>query len=221
VGVVSSNTGRATADVLVTGVANHAGTTPMHRRRDAAQAAALLVLAVRDLAGEDGVRVATTGVLRLEPGVRNAVASRATVGVDLRDPDDARIATAIDRLRERATAIASRTGTVVEVVPRSAVAAVPADAVLVGCVGDAAAERGVAHLKLPSGAGHDAQVMARLGPVGMAFTPSIGGISHSPAEATDPADLVTGVEVLCRALLLADTRLSRGSEARGSEKGRR
>ncbi len=209
IGVVSGITGRATLDVVVRGVPNHAGTTPMAARRDAAHAAALLVLAVRGLAGESGVRVATTGVLRLEPGVRNVVAGRATVGVDLRDLDDARIAAATARLREAAARIASETGTAVEVVPRSAVPAVRADPLLMGCVRDAA--EGLAHRELPSGAGHDAQVLAGLGPVGMVFVPSVDGVSHAPAEATDPAHLVAGAEVLRRALVLADARLSAGS----------
>lgn len=208
IGVVSDIAGRATVDLVVSGEANHAGTTPMESRHDAAQAAALLVLAVRGLTGASGVRVATTGVLRLEPGVRNVVAGRAVVGVDLRDTDDRRVGAAIERLRAEAGRIGAQTGTVVDVFPRSAVPAVPADSRLVGCVRDAAAELGLARLDLPSGAGHDAQVMARLGPVGMVFTPSIDGVSHAPAEATSPDHLVAGADVLCRALLLADARLS-------------
>jgi N-carbamoyl-L-amino-acid hydrolase len=205
IAVVSGITGRATVDLLVTGVANHAGSTPMAARRDAAHAAALLILAVRELTGDAGVRVATTGALVLEPGVRNVVPGRARIGVDLRDLSDARIATALERLRAEATRIGAVTGTVVEVLPRSAVPAVPADSRLAGCVRAAATGYGLAPLELPSGAGHDAQVMAALGPVGMVFTPSIGGISHAPEETTDPDDLATGAQVLCRALLLADS----------------
>ena len=208
VAVVSGITGRATLDVTVRGAANHAGTTPMDARRDAAVAAALVVLAVRDLAGPHGVRVATTGALRLDPGVRNVVAGHATVGIDLRDIDDGRITAAVERLRLDSARIAEQTGTTVEVVPRSAVAAVAADSRLAACVRDAAEHSGLAHLDLPSGAGHDAQVMARLGPVGMLFTPSIGGVSHAPAEATAPEHLIAGADLLCHALLLADARMS-------------
>jgi N-carbamoyl-L-amino-acid hydrolase len=207
VAVVSGITGRATLDVTVRGTANHAGTTPMDARRDAAVAAALVVLAVRDLAGPGGVRVATTGALRLDPGVRNVVAGRATVGIDLRDLDDARIAAAIGRLRLGAARIAAQTGTTVDVTARSAVPAVAADPRLAGCVRDAAEHCGLAHVDLPSGAGHDAQLMARLGPVGMVFTPSIDGVSHAPAEATAPEHLVAGADLLCHALLLADARM--------------
>jgi N-carbamoyl-L-amino-acid hydrolase len=208
IAAVSGITGRVTVDLTVTGAANHAGTTPMADRRDAAHAAALLILAVRELAGETGVRVATTGTLTLEPGVRNVVAGRARIGVDLRDMADARIATALDRLRAAADRIGRSTGTTVEVRPRSAVPPVPADPRLLACVRAAADERGLARLELPSGAGHDAQVMAALGPVGMVFTPSIGGVSHAPGEATVPAHLVAGAEVLCAALVRADAELS-------------
>ncbi len=211
IGVVTGVTGRSTVDLVVTGVANHAGTTPMAARRDAAHAAALLVLVVRGLTGDTGVRVATTGVLTLEPGVRNVVAGRARIGVDLRDLDDARIAAALRRLRAEAARVAAETGTTVEVHPRSAVAAVPADPRLSGAVADAARSRGQSCLHLPSGAGHDAQVMAALGPIGMVFTPSTAGLSHTPDEATDPVHLVAGADVLSAALLLADARLEKGS----------
>jgi N-carbamoyl-L-amino-acid hydrolase len=135
------------------------------------------------------------------------VAGHATVGIDLRDLDDGRIAAAIERLHLEAARIAAQTGTTVDVVPRSAVAAVAADPRLAGCVRDAAEQCGLAHLDLPSGAGHDAQVMARLGPVGMVFTPSVAGVSHAPAEATAPEHLVAGADLLCHALLLADDRM--------------
>jgi hydantoinase/carbamoylase family amidase len=207
IAVVSGITGRATVDLVIAGATNHAGTTPMDSRRDAALAAARLVLAVRELASAEGVRVATTGALRLEPGVRNVVAGRAVVGVDLRDMNDGRIAEAMVRLRDSADRIAAETGTAIDVLPRSAVRAVAADPRLIGCVRDAAVASGLAHLDLPSGAGHDAQVMARLGPVGMVFTPSIAGISHAAAEATSPHHLIGGANVLCHALLLADARL--------------
>jgi acetylornithine deacetylase/succinyl-diaminopimelate desuccinylase-like protein len=121
---------------------------------------------------------------------------------------DARIATALDRLRAAADRIGARTQTTVEVRVRSAVAPAPADPRLLECVRAAADERGLARLELPSGAGHDAQVMAALGPIGMVFAPSIGGISHAPRETTDPAHLVAGAEVLCAALVRADAALS-------------
>ena len=205
IGVVTAITGRVTLDVVVTGVTNHAGTTPMPLRRDAAVAAAQVVLAVRDLAVEGGVRVATTGVVRAEPGVRNVVAGRAVVGVDLRDESDAAVDAAVATLAERAAAIGAATGTEVRLVPGSQVAAVAMDQRLRGCVAEAADALGLTRLDLPSGAGHDTQVVAARTPVAMIFVPSVGGISHAPAERTAPADLVHGARTLLAALRRADT----------------
>ena len=205
IGVVTAITGRVTLDVVVTGVTNHAGTTPMPLRRDAAVAAAQVVLAVRDLAVEGGVRVATTGVVRAEPGVRNVVAGRAVVGVDLRDESDAAVDAAVAALGERAAAIGAATGTEVRLVPGSQVAAVAMNQRLRGCVAEAADALGLTRLDLPSGAGHDTQVVAARTPVAMIFVPSVGGISHAPAERTAPADLVHGARTLLAALRRADT----------------
>jgi len=199
IGVVSAITGRVTLDVVIAGAANHAGTTPMALRRDAGVAAAHVVLAVRELALSGAVRVATTGVLRAEPGVRNVVAGRAVVGVDLRDEDDARIDAAVDTLRVWATDIAERTGTSVEVVFGSRIHAVPMDDRLVGCVADAADQLGLSRTGLPSGAGHDTQVIAPLMPVGMLFVPSINGVSHHWSEDTSDEDIMLGAQVFADA----------------------
>ncbi|HEX2806111.1 MAG TPA: Zn-dependent hydrolase [Kineosporiaceae bacterium] len=203
-GVVTAITGRITLDVVITGAANHAGTTPMALRRDAAVAAAHVVLAVHELAGTGAVRVATTGVLRTEPGVRNVVAGRALVGVDLRDEDDARVVEATATLRDRAAEIGARTGTAVEVVFGSQIGAVGMDPWLAGCVAAAADELGLPRMDLPSGAGHDTQVIAPIVPVGMLFVPSAGGVSHAPQERSAPDDLVDGARALLAALRRAD-----------------
>ena len=205
IGVVTAITGRVTLDVVVTGVANHAGTTPMPARRDAAVAAAHVVLAVQELATSGGVRVATTGVVRTEPGVRNVVAGRAVVGVDLRDESDERVDAAVAALHEHAARIGAATGTDVRVVPGSQVPAVAMDPGLARCVTDAADSLGLTRLDLPSGAGHDTQVLAPLTPVAMIFVPSIDGVSHSPAEHTAPDDLVHGTRTLLATLRRADT----------------
>ena len=204
IGVVTGVTARLTLDVAVGGRAQHAGTTPMPARRDAAVAAAMVVLAVRDLATGGTVRAATAGRVEVAPGVRNVVPGRALVGVDLRDTDDAALDAAVRHLRTAAAEVAAATGTDVAVTVRSRVPAVPTDPALAGCVASAADRLGLSRLALPSGAGHDAQVIAALGPVAMAFVPSIGGISHAPDERTADADLVAGADVLLHALLDAD-----------------
>ena len=204
VGVVTAVTARLTLDVVVRGRTQHAGTTPMEARQDAAVAAARMVLAVRDLAEAGAVRVATAGRVEVSPGVRNVVPGGALVGVDLRDVDDAALDRAVELLRRDAVEVAAATGTRVDLTVRSRVPGVPTDPALAGCVASAADRLGLSRLALPSGAGHDAQVIAALGPVAMAFVPSIGGVSHAADEATADADLVAGADVLLHALVDAD-----------------
>ncbi|MEU0971000.1 Zn-dependent hydrolase [Streptomyces sp. NPDC005917] len=204
IGVVTAVTGQAKVAALITGAANHAGTTPMARRRDAAVAAAHLVLAVEELAVGGCLRTATTGVMRTGPGVGNVIPGEAVLGIDLRDTEEERITAAIARLGDLAAGIARRTGTTIELRPGPVQAPVATDTWLSGCVAEAAHRRGAPCSPLPSGAGHDAQIMARLGPAAMVFVPSVGGVSHAPAEASRPEDLVLGADVLLHTLLAAD-----------------
>jgi N-carbamoyl-L-amino-acid hydrolase len=206
IGVVDAVTGRANADVIVEGEANHAGATPMQDRRDALLAAAQVVLAVPGLTGDDGVRVATTGTCQVEPGVWNVVPGRVRLGVELRDVDDTAIADGLERLAAAAERIGTVTGTRIRVEPGPSVEAAPCDPGLRAVIEQAAASLGLATMVLPSGAGHDAQVIARVAPIGMVFVPSRAGISHAPAEATDDEHLVAGADVLLRALLARDAR---------------
>jgi len=207
IGVVEGVTGRANIEVEVRGQAQHAGTTPMRLRRDALAAAARVVLAVEDLAATGTVRVATAGRLEVEPGVRNTVPGLARLSADIRDVDPVRLATALDLLAESCAAVAARTGCAIEVRRGPAVAPVPTDPALSGCLAEAADALGLQRTTLVSGAGHDAQVLAARGPVALCFVPSRGGISHAPGEATDDGDLLAGARVLLAALLLADARL--------------
>lgn len=207
VGVVDAITGRANLELTVHGLAQHAGTTPMPLRRDALAAAARLVLEVEQLAVDGHLRVATVGRLESLPGVRNVVAGTALLSLDLRDVDAARLERAVGLVEEAAARVAARTGTTVALRRGASVAPVVTDARLRGCIADAAAHLGLATTTLPSGAGHDAQVLAAVVPVGMVFVPSRRGLSHHPEEATDPQQLVDGADVLLQALLLADQRL--------------
>ncbi len=205
IGVVDGITARWNVDVVVGGQANHAGTTPMALRRDALRAAAEVVAAVAALAEGDGpVRVATVGALEIAPGVRNVVPGAAVVRAELRDLDPTRLAEAQATLERVCAGIAERTDCALEVRvgPRSA--PVECDPGLRSLVRQAAATLGLTSIDLPSGAGHDAQQLAGLGPVGMIFVPSAGGVSHSPAERSDPAHLVAGADVLLGTILAAD-----------------
>jgi allantoate deiminase len=212
-GVVSSCPGRIIVDVELRGAANHAGTTPMALRADALAAAAEVVLAVEQLAVSGAVQVATTGLAHVEPAVRNVVPGFARLGIDIRDGDDARLTAAGQQLASAIEEVGQRRGVKTVIIAKHAAAAVACDPGVQAAIGRAAAALGQPIRAMPSGAGHDAQIIASLGPVGMIFVPSVGGRSHCPQETTDPADLVLGSEMLLAALFELDA----SSPARGQE----
>jgi hydantoinase/carbamoylase family amidase len=201
VGVVTTITGRTSLDVVVRGEANHAGTTPMEFRRDALVAASRMVLAVRELADRGAVRVATVGSCSVQPNAWNVVPGLVRLRVDLRDVSGEALERAAGELARKVGEIAGACGVVVDVAPVQPVAPVPCDPRLQRLIIDAAERLGHAPHLLPSGAGHDAQVVAALAPIGMIFVPSRAGVSHSPAEHTDPDQLAAGADVLLQTVL--------------------
>lgn len=208
IGVVSAITGRQALDLTITGVANHAGTTPMDLRHDALTAAADVVLAVESLPGPGSVRVATCGHLLVGPNVRNVVPGRVELGIELRDEDPETLAAGTRRLLELIDAIAARRGVAMDRRLGQMVPPVTSDARIVDAARAVCERAATTWELLPSGAGHDAQVIGRMLPIGMVFVPSIGGISHSPRERTDAHHLVIGAEVLLRTLLELDAVLT-------------
>ncbi|MGE2834538.1 Zn-dependent hydrolase [Mycobacterium sp. SMC-4] len=207
IGVVSSITGQVGVTATITGAANHAGSTPMARRRDAAVAAAHLVLAVEALATDGHVRVATTGILGVAPGARNVIPGEAVLGIDIRDSEAGRLAAGLARLDRQAAEVAARTGTTIRLTAAPLQRPVPTDRRLAGHIVAAAEGLGARWVELASGAGHDAQIMAALAPMAMVFVPSVNGVSHSPEEATKAEDLVLGADVLLRTIVAADAEL--------------
>jgi len=206
IGVVEGIVGIHWWEATVTGVANHAGTTPMDQRHDALLAASELVLAVNAAATEfPGRQVATVGRVRAEPGAPNVIPGKVVLSVEVRDLDAARIEAVFERIRTRAVAIAQARGTTIEFRDLEATA-VPAltDPRLQRIIDGAAHALGLRTMLMPSGAGHDAQDIAAIAPIGMIFVPSVGGISHAPQEYTAPADIAHGVNVLLRAVLAID-----------------
>jgi len=206
IGVVEGIVGIARWEVAVDGVANHAGTTPMDRRRDALLAAARLIDAVnRTVTERPGRQVGTVGRIRVEPGAVNVIPGRAEMSLELRDLDADKIRGLFDRIGEEAGKIAAATGTkigftAIEERTRPALT----DERIRAVIEEAAAGLGLASLRLPSGAGHDAQSIARIAPIGMIFIPSAGGISHSPLEFSRPEDIRDGASVLFETLLRID-----------------
>ena len=207
IGVVTGIIGLRRGTITVTGTANHAGTTPMHQRRDALLAAAPIIGCVERLATEGPADVATVGSLTVHPGNANVVPGRVTLTYDIRSLDDERTDAAITRLGAEIEGIAEATGTTIALSPTSSSSAVLTDPLLRDAVRDGATGFGLATTDLASGAGHDAQHVAALGPIGMIFVPSIGGLSHNPGEVTAAADLVAGAATLLAALRLADARI--------------
>jgi beta-ureidopropionase / N-carbamoyl-L-amino-acid hydrolase len=197
IGAVENVQGISWQRVILTGDANHAGTTPMTMRRDAGYAAARVITFLRGRAmASNTPTVATVGTIAFEPNAVNVVPSRATFTVDLRDPDE-------DRLREEEAAlsafldkIADEEQVTVATERLARFAPVHFDAGVVALVEEAAKARGLTSRRITSGAGHDAQMMARVAPTAMIFVPSVGGISHNPKEFTPDADLVAGANVL-------------------------
>jgi N-carbamoyl-L-amino-acid hydrolase len=208
IGVVTGITGRVVFEVEVTGVANHAGTTPMDVRRDALLTASRLVLAVNQLAAEQEIcRVATVGAISAQPNAVNVIPGRVRLGVEFRDLDMANLARAEEELRRIAGEIASANGVQVAVRSQETTRAVLISPRMQEMVAEAAARCGLAQQRLPSGAGHDAQAMESITDVAMVFVPSVAGISHSPEEFSTPEARANGASVLLHLLLLADERL--------------
>ena len=202
IGVVTGVQGISWTELTFSGQSNHAGTTPMAMRRDAGFAAAALTVAARELASAAGPpMVATVGRVTLVPNLVNVVAREAVVTVDLRHTDEAVLAAAEQELLARAQAIADAEGITLATRVLARFEPVTFDPGVVDLVERAALARGRTTKRMPSGAGHDAQMLARVCPSGMVFVPSAGGISHNPAEHTDDAQLARGAVVLLDVVL--------------------
>ena len=195
IGAVERLQGISWQKVTIEGTANHAGTTPIAMRRDAGLAAARVVTFLRDEVASDRT-VAPVGSLVLEPGVINIIPSRATFTVDLRDPDEARLCAAEGALAAFLETLAVREDVDVAVERLVRLEPVTFDAGVCTLIERAATARGLKVRRMTSGAGHDAQMIARLCPAAMIFVPSRDGISHSPREHTDPEHLAAGANVL-------------------------
>ncbi|MEX2151712.1 MAG: M20 family metallo-hydrolase [Gemmatimonadaceae bacterium] len=207
IGIVEGIVGIRQWNVTVSGVQNHAGTTPMDQRRDALLSAAKFVDMVnRVVRAEPGRQVGTVGRIEAFPGAPNVIPGRVTVTLELRDLDSSKIQRLFDAIEGEARRIGEATGTSYEFRGRHENVPAPSDPAIREMIGDTARTLGYSTRVMPSGAGHDAQAMAQLGPMGMIFIPSIGGISHSPKEYSTAEDIERGAMVLMGAVLLADKR---------------
>lgn len=191
--------------VEIRGFANHAGTTPMGERRNALLAAAKLIEAVQDVVTrEAGQQVGTVGQLEVSPNAVNVVPGRVKLSVELRDLDSRKIARLGEEIEGRAQEIARQTGTEILFEKISHDPPALADPKIQDAIETAAAGLGLKSMRMPSGAGHDAQMVAKIAPIGMIFVPSGGGISHSPKEFSRWQDCANGANVLLQTILLVD-----------------
>ncbi|WP_176157672.1 Zn-dependent hydrolase [Burkholderia multivorans] len=201
IGVVENLQGISWQQITVQGNANHAGTTPMHLRHDAGWVAAAIATFLRELAVSSGTTLATIGMLRIEPNVINVIPRKAVLTVDLRDPDEQRLQQAEQRLADHLKQLAALEGVQISTERLARFEPVVFDAALVDAIEKAAARRGFSYRRMTSGAGHDAQMIARIAPAAMIFVPSRGGISHNPREHTDDSQLVDGARLLLDVVL--------------------
>jgi len=206
IGVVEGIVGINLWDVTVLGFANHAGTTPMNQRKDALLAAARLVDSANHITKAiPGRQVATVGKIQAEPGAPNVIPGKVVMSLEIRDMKKSKIDLVFEKVKESAEKIAADTGTTISFGALD-VTAVPAptDQRLRKIIQESATGLGLTTKLMPSGAGHDAQNLARIVPIGMIFVPSVGGISHSPKEFTTASDMANGASVLMRAILKLD-----------------
>jgi beta-ureidopropionase / N-carbamoyl-L-amino-acid hydrolase len=208
IGVVSGIVSLKRWTCVATGFANHAGTTPMNRRRDALAAAAKDLLAVRDVVrAEPGTQVGTVGYLRAEPGAPNVISGRVEFPVELRDLDAGKIEQMWQHIQQRFAQTDKEEGVETRCEVINDIAAAPSDPSVQSVIREAARSAGLSTADMPSGAVHDAGEISRIAPMGMIFVPSQDGISHAPQEFTSWDDCANGVEVLYRSILLLDRRL--------------
>lgn len=206
IGVVEGIVGISWWNVTIEGFSNHAGTTPMDMRQDALLAASHLIIAVnRVVTSVSGRQVGTVGRIKAEPGAPNVIPGKVVMSLELRDLSGEKIQSLYEKIEKEAQTIAQQTDTQISFSSIDAMAIpAPTDPRIRKYIDESAKELGLSTLYKSSGAGHDAQDMAKIAPTGMIFIPSVGGISHSPKEYSRPEDIVNGVNVLLHTIFKID-----------------
>lgn len=204
IGVVTAIVGLLQGRVTIRGESDHGGATPMTGRKDSLVAASRMITALRDWARESAETTATVGTIALSPGAYNVIPGECSFSVDLRaaSPDD--FLALGEHLNEVVTGIAGEEGVSAEIQRTDYIAPATLDERLLALIEEAASDEGATHTRMPSGAGHDSQVLAAHVPTAMVFVPSVNGISHSPSELTTPEHCDLGVRVLARLVELLD-----------------
>jgi N-carbamoyl-L-amino-acid hydrolase len=202
IGAVRDLQGISWQELTIVGQSNHAGTTPMRLRHDAGYCAAAISVFMRQLTIEmGGAQVATMGVTQLHPNLINVIAARAVVTVDLRNTDEALLKVAEQKVADFLVKLAADEGVTITSHRLARFEPVKFDDGIADLITQHAQALGYSCRSMTSGAGHDAQMMARFCPSAMIFVPSVKGISHNPAEHTEVKDLVAGGNVLLQTML--------------------
>jgi len=202
IGVVTGVQGISWTEVTVTGQSAHAGTTPMRLRRDPGVVAAAINVGVRHIAAEmGGSQVATVGRCEFTPNLVNVVPSKVVLTVDLRNTDEALLQEAERRFRALCEEVAATEGVEITLRQLARFEPVEFDPEMVDRVERYAVGLGHTNRRMPSGAGHDAQMLARVCPTAMIFVPSVNGLSHNIAEFTETQHLQAGADVLLQMVL--------------------
>lgn len=205
IGVVEGIVGIRRWNITVDGVSNHAGTTPMDQRQDALYAAARLISLIREeVTAVPGTQVATAGRIEAFPGAPNVIPGRAVFSLEIRDLSMDKIGRLFEMIETGSRELAKETSTAIRFDRFYESFAAQADERWQKLVETSARELGLSTLSMPSGAGHDAQSLAGICPIGMIFVPSKGGVSHAPGEYTSPGQITNGANVLLATLLRAD-----------------
>ncbi len=205
IGVVQGVVGQHRLRVNILGRPNHAGTTPMNRRKDALVAAAQVVLAVNQLAvTTPGDQVATVGFLEVLPNAVNTVPAQVNLKIDLRDLSQTQLDRLIRAMEQQFAEIAAATDTQISMTETLHVLPTLSAPVIMKAIASTCSEAGLSFTELPSRAGHDAQEIGRFTDMGMIFVPSQAGISHSQDEYTAPEQCTQGANVLLQTFLRLD-----------------
>ena len=204
IGVVMGCLGQKWFDLTLTGVEAHAGPTPMHLRKDALVGAAQVVSAVNRIALQSQPHACgTVGCLNVHPGSRNVIPGEVKMTIDFRHLHADKLQAMVDDLRQTIEQTCTEHGLSFELTPTADFPPLDFASECVAAVRQGAAQLGLSHMDIVSGAGHDAIFIAELGPAGMIFVPCEGGISHNEIENATPEDLAAGCAVLLRAMVSA------------------
>lgn len=202
IGVIEAIAAPARCKIVVEGVAAHSGTTPMEERQDALVSAAMIILAVNEIALEQSERgiVGTVGSMKVYPGAMNVIPGLVEMWVDIRGVDHQSIVECVQEIKDAISEITERQNTGVSIEMLSSERPAQMDPDIINLISDICRQQGIQYQRMNSGAGHDAMNMTRITKTGMIFIPCRAGVSHNPDEYASPDDIQRGVEVLTETL---------------------